>query len=172
MSTTIAGDKTIAAAFKEGVEDVLHINTKNYNSFYYTTASGNCKHCHINNIGYSLHDNNYEATCERLDELFKSVGKLTFGVNLTNTTALDNLKKKFTMISCQSIPTGYNTGYQHHAIFLTNYDSYSGYAGYKARILAGQGGTTNKISLTQVARAKTYKSKFWLGKYLEGLVIK
>tara|TARA_R110000823_G_scaffold301535_1_gene422542 strand:- start:151 stop:687 length:537 start_codon:yes stop_codon:yes gene_type:complete len=170
---------TINTNFKEYFQDptldqydVHIVYLGGYSSFRYVTSFQNCKHCHIDSIGPCLGGGDGTETSDLIDHIMQGFGKLTFGVNVTNTKYLKVLEKRFTLISVSKIPTGYHTEFQYHAIFLGNNTQYSSYGAYKARIERQLKSEENPNVVTDevVDKIMAFKSKTWLRKYIEKLV--
>ena len=94
----------------------------------YTTAQGNCKHCYLDNIKSIKPKEDIESLNKILAR------KLTFSINITSVDTALKWCEVFKLIDFMCIPTGYSTGFQYHAIFLTNDTNYTSYSNYKQRI--------------------------------------
>ena len=152
----------------------------NYATFTYKNASGNCKHCYLDRMSSFLFNVTPERI-ERLNQIFDVNWKITFGINVTNLEEAYALDEHYTLISRTAIPTGYNDGFQYHCIYFTNSTWRSGGPGYKQRLKdEGISVTTsskkintpgNKRSVViDVERILSYKSKYWLKRYLQKLI--
>lgn len=154
--------------------DSNRVDFRGWSWCYITKSYGNCKHFHIDNIGTLAA--NMERNPEILGDFKKVIASfchLTFSVNVTNKRWIDFLAEHFQLINYSAIPTGYGQGYQFHAIFFTNYDRYSGKAGYVARVNRGEtfGLNTDKTTLLSVLkRIKGYKSSAWRNKFIDKLL--
>jgi hypothetical protein len=106
---------TVPQAFKLG-------SPNSYSRMYISTAGGNCKLCHISDIGFSLDKSNIESTVETLNKLFSRYDKLCFEVNVSFLKHIDALNKYFRLVSCVEVPIGYDQhgGITYFAVFLTN----------------------------------------------------
>lgn len=165
----------------------MRVALKNYNSFIYSDAYGNCKHCYIDSIGGLLTAKNTPNLARVIDLVTARRVKTTFSVNLNDVEQVERLKKHFKLISCATIPTGYGTSYQFHAIFFVNHNSrnrdnylkrfqYNGSGPIvstnvklKGAALAERG-ATKEITDEIVDKVFSYKTKHWLKKYLIKLI--
>jgi hypothetical protein len=159
----------------------LEIYITNFVKFYYDNTVGNCKIGTVMQLENAL-GSQPEATMGRLKELFTHASrKYAFRATFTDIERVKLVAKTFPILTITRLPIGDLGRYQYHVLFRTHRTDTSTYRTIDTRVndngiqvskdtVFKKDVASSELTKKQIEKIKSYKSKYYLVKYVQKLI--